>query len=201
MAFQSVPQTAEIVVRYTGQGSNMVNVMAARLVGGYSLSDVELLAGAVDAVVGLQWLAIQTDEVTYVQTNVRGLELINDVEAVNDDNTGPGALTAVGLPGNATVAIKKQSGLTGRSARGRLYWIGLTNLNLQVDKNKLDAVAVNAIEFALEATRTAILGVGWTPVIVSRFLDGVLRPTGATFNWINTEAVNFDVDSQRRRLL
>lgn len=201
MAFQSVPVTAEIVITYTGQGSTMVNVLAALLPGGYSLADVVNLAANVDDEVGDSWRPIQTDEVTYVNTVVRGLEFINDVEATNNGRAGLGGIAGPGPPGNVTFAVKKSSGFTGRSARGRVYWIGMPRASLGTNRNLLEPAAVTEIVLAVETMRARILTAGWTPVIISRFSGGVERETGVTFNWLGSAAVDDEVDSQRRRLL
>ena len=200
MAFQSVPSTAEIVVNYVGQAKPIVNVLAAEKFGGYTLADITSLAAAVDVAIAANFLPIQTDEVLYVQTTVRGLEFPNDLEATNGASTAVGGQVTPGASGNVTLSIKKGSGFTGRSARGRLYWIGLTALNLQSNKNLVDLSAADAIEVAVELVRLAILTAGWTPVIVSRFSDGVERPFGITFDWITSVAVDLEVDSQRSRL-
>jgi hypothetical protein len=200
MAFQSVPQTAEIVIKYEGNQVTSNNVLQAKLVGGYTLADLVLLAAAVDAAVVADWLVRQTQDQDYISTTVRGLEFINDEETVNNDGAGPGGVLVSGLPGNVSFSVKKSSGLTGRSARGRLYWIGIPDNKLAVNENQLDSVYAQQVEDAVEAMRLAIDATAWAPVIVSRFLDGLPRATGATFAWIATVAVNENIDSQRRRL-
>ncbi len=201
MAFQSVPETAEIVIAYTGSGANLVNVLAARLTGGYTLPDLEGLAAAVDAIMTSDWLPIQTDDVSYVDTTVRGLESLNDLEAVVNTGAAAGTLAEVGSPGNVTLAVKKLSGFTGRSARGRMYWIGMPRSNLAPNLNQLDVTAAADIVAAVEALRAAIVAEGWLAVIVSRISEKVLRDPAVTFTWTSTGSVNIDVDSQRRRLL
>lgn len=201
MAFQSVPETAEIVIEYLGNSETMNNVLQARKVGGYDLADLIVLAAAVDASVVLNWLPIQTNNINYIKTTVRGLEFINDQETINDDGAAVGGVLSDALPGNVTFSVKKSSGLTGRTARGRVYWIGMPQNNLQVNENLLLTAKADLIEAAVDAMRVAIAATVWTPVIVSRFLAGVQRPTGATFTWIDSTAVNFNVDSQRRRLI
>ncbi len=201
MAFQSVPDTVEIVILYSGNSVEVANVMNAHKLGGYAIADIISLANVVDDEISLAWLPIQINGWTYLSTTVRGLDTINDLEATNTDSTGPGLVVGNALPGNVTISIKKSSGLTGRSARGRLFWIGLAQANLDPNENLVLTAAVTAAVAAVEAVRARIETAGWSPVIVSRFLDGVKRPTGATFPWIDTVAVNENVDSQRGRLL
>lgn len=200
MAFQSVPQTAEIVIRYEANQVTSNNVLQAKLTGGYDLADLVVLADVVDLSIAADWLPLQTQDTAYISTTVRGLEFANDVETVNNNSAAAGGVLSKGLPGNATFSVKKSSGLTGRTARGRIYWIGLPAAALANNENQLLSVSVSDIEAALEATRADIAATIWDPVIVSRFLDGLPRATGATFPWIAVVAVNENVDSQRRRL-
>lgn len=201
MAFQSVPDTAEIVVNYTANGENFVNVMAAQLIGGYDLADLTSLADIVDAAVVANWRTIQSVDYTYVNTVVRGLEFENDEEVTNNDGTGVGDVAGDSLPGNVTFSVKKGSGKTGRSARGRLYWIGLAASDLDTNENLVKVASVTAIVAGVEAMRVAINTSAFAAVIVSRFNAGVARSPAITFNWTETVAVNNNVDSQRRRLI
>lgn len=201
MAFQSVPETAEIVINYFGNSSNMVNVVAAKKVGGYTLADIQSLAAAVGVSVVAQFLPEQSLKVAYVSTVVRGLQNENDLEATDTVGAGPGGLVDVGTAGNVTLSIKKSSGFTGRSARGRMYWIGMSTTILTANKNRVDQAAADNLVAKVEALRLAIVTEGWAPVIISRFALGVKRVTGVTFPWDSTSSVNLDVDSQRRRLI
>jgi len=119
MAFQRVPETAEAIVRYTAGIKPVVMTFYARFIGGYSTSDLIALANNVDTRVGNNFLPIQTDDIVYNSTLVRGLDKINDEEVIDSDNTGPGGVVSKGLPNNVSYAVKRLSGLTGRSARGR----------------------------------------------------------------------------------
>jgi hypothetical protein len=201
MAFQAVPDTVEIVVEYTQNGSTMNNVMHAEKVGGYGLVPIQTLAAAVDAAVAASWLPIQTVEAFYTRTTVRGLAVENDIEWTNSVSSGVGGSATAGLPGNVTLSVKKFSALTGRSARGRMYWIGLTGAMLSPNENVLNAADVVAIETAIEAVRLAIQASPFLPVIVSRFTAGAARPVGVTFDWLGSIAVDLNVDSMRTRLL
>ena len=201
MAFQAVPDAAEAVITYTQNDSVMKTVLHAFKPGGYNLADLTVLASAVDLAVAASFLPIQTVEVGYNFTTVRGLAFENDQEVVDATSAGLGGVAGPGLPSSVTFSIKKSSGLTGRSARGRLYWIGLLATNLAPNENQLDVAAQVAAVAAVDAMRAAIGATVWTPAIVSRFSGGVPRTTGVTFTWTTTTSVNTNVDSQRRRLL
>jgi len=97
--------------------------------------------------------------------------------------------------------VKKASAFTGRAARGRLYWIGTPIGKIASNENQYTTVAVDEIVDAIDDVRIAIAATVWEPTIVSRFANKVKRPFAITTPWIDTVAVNINVDSQRRRLL
>lgn len=200
MAFQSVPETAQITIQYQQNAETLINTFYGLKPGGYNLTELGQLANSIDNAIGADWLPIQTEDTEYERTTVRGLEDENDLEVVDLSNAGPGEVAFKGTPNNVTLSIKKSSGQTGRSARGRIYWIGLANTQLDTNENRVAAASVLNIIDAVEAVRVATAVLGWQPVLVSRFAGGVQRDEGVTFPWVATDAVNDNVDSQRRRL-
>lgn len=200
MAFQSVPESCEVSLNYLQNGVPMQMTFGARKLGGYSLAQMQQLAASVDSQVASLFRPIQTQDCAYVKTEVRGLESLNDLLTEANTNAGAGGQAVSGLPNNVTIAIKKTSSDTGRSARGRVYWIGLTRNDLQADENFITLGANAAIVTAIDGVRTACIAQGWVPVIVSRFSQGVKRSVGVTFEWLQTSNDDLRVDSQRGRL-
>lgn len=202
MAFQPVEDTVEIDVIYTLNGEIVQNVFYAKLEGGYVLTDLEDLAEQMDAVVAANWRPEQPIEAVYLRVEVRGLAVPNDLLATNDDTSSAGLDASAALPNNVTFSIKKTSGLTGRSARGRCYWIGIPRDKTEgTDENRLTAAYVDDIVENIDQVRSNINGVGdWEAVLVSRFADGLKRDEGVTFPWLGTVAVDVVIDTQRNRL-
>lgn len=202
MAFQPVVDTVEIDMIFTQNGVTAQNVFYAQLVGGYALADLEAMAARIDLQWDGTWKARQTAETAYLRTEVRGLAVENDLVAT--DNTFAGVGTHIGgaFPNNVTFAIKKESGLTGRSARGRTYWIGVPGSEVEpLDENMLKAAYTALVVAAVDDIREAIATVGlWDPVLVSRFSGGVKRTAGKTFPWIASTNVDDRIDTQRGRL-
>ncbi len=200
MAFQAVPDTAEVTIIYNQNTEAITNTFAARLIGGYTLADLDILATEVDQNMPGNLLGRMTLDCLYVRTEVRGLAFENDIETLAQANSGVGLSTSEGLPNNVTLSIKKSSAFTGRSARGRWYFIGIPSNNLAGNENTYSQVEVDGMVTAIESLRAQVATTVWIPVIVSRFNNGVLRNPGKTFDWIATSAVNPFVDSQRGRL-
>ena len=200
MAFQAVPDTAEVTVVFTQNGEVITNTFAARLPGGYNLADLNTLATTVDSFMPGGLLPRMTVDSAYVRTEVRGLANENDLATEASANAGPGLDPIEGLPNNCTLSVKKASAFTGRSARGRWYVVGLPQNALAGDENAWSLAVVDDVVAALEALRVLVAATVWIPVIVSRFNAGLPRDPGITFDWIVTTAVDAFVDSQRGRL-
>ncbi len=202
MAFQPVPETAQIDMVYDFNGEVALNSFYARRPGGYAQSDLQALADKID----LAWAATfpqeQPPEVSYVRTDVRGLASINDLTATQNLSAGPGVHVGPSLPNNVTFSIKKNSGQTGRSARGRTFWIGVPRNEVgNPDENHLLSTwAANCVS-DIDFIRIQIGTVGlWEAVLVSRFANGVKRTEGELFPWISTSNVDLVVDTNRGRL-
>lgn len=202
MAFQPVPDTVEVDILYTQLGEAVQNVLYAEIPGGYTQADLVVLAAVIDAQVQGTWKSQQVVDSVYVRTEVRGLAVVNDITAMDNSNAGPGVKVGASLPNNCTLVVKKSSGQTGRSARGRLYWIGVARGELEPnDDNLFLAAYVTAVVAAVDSMRTAIIGApNWNPVLVSRFTAGAARPFGIRFPWLASSAVDNRVDTQRNRL-
>ncbi len=202
MAFQKVTDVVEIDHLFTLNGVGVQNTHYARLPMGYIQTDIQALADAFDLVFPAGMVSDMPSEVTYVRTEVRGLAVPNDITASQNLSSGPGTNAGTTLPNNVTFAIKKTSGLTGRSARGRIFWIGIPETEVKPsNENLLEALYITSIVADLAFMRTTISSVGlWEPVIVSRFTDGAVRPEGVTFPWIGEINVNDRVDTHRGRL-
>lgn len=200
MAFQAVPETAEVTLIYTQNLEVITNTFHAKKAGGYNQTDIDALANKADNFAASGLLPEMTLDCIYDRAEVRGLEAENDLFDADGTNSGPGLKVTAGLPNNVTLSLKKMSGFTGRAARGRWYCVGIPEDMLASNENVYDPVRVDGFVAGVEAIRVGISVGGWLAVIVSRYLGGVQRGQGVTFPWIQTVAVNNNVDTQRRRL-
>ena len=202
MAFQRVPNTAQIEVIYTLNAIPCQNVFYAEFPAGYAVGDLQTLANQIDLQISVSWLAEQPTEAIYVRTEVRGLNAEFDFLVTANANAGPGTHVSQTLPNNVTLSIKKFSGLTGRSARGRCYWIGVPRDQLTAgDENVLEQAYIDLIVADVDFMRTSIdVLAGWSAVLVSRFSNGSLRTEGKLFPWVGSIAVDNRVDTYRPRL-
>lgn len=199
MAFQSVPETAQITVVFTTNGQNMVNTFYARKTGGYAALDIQDLATAVDDWVLVHLRPILGSETMYVRTEVRGLENEEDFFSESANGSGLGGVTSASVPNQVCLAMKRVSGLTGRSARGRVY-VPIYEAVLSTNENAVLTSFADDLRDVLDLLRGLILVIEWVEVIVSRWNEGVKRTSGITFPVTGYTYTDTTVDTQRGRL-
>jgi hypothetical protein len=200
MAFQSVPETAEAVVRWQSNGEVCTMTFFGRYGEPYDQTAIDGLALQMDDWATDELKVRLSDQVTYLGVNVKGLEFQEDLEAENVTGAGVGGLEAAPMPNNVVKAIKRYTGRTGRSARGRVYWPLVTSQVDSTDENRASASETAVIVAALNEVRTYMDNAGWNEVVVSRQHNGVVRTEGETYvvqAYLSTSDV---LNTQRRRL-
>jgi len=203
MAFQRVPQSAAVDILYLYGVKTIQNSPTFRYApGGYTETNLTVLADLVDTWVHTSYKALFSNAVTYLRTEVRGLDQEFDFLKIDNTNTGIGSIPAQPLPLNATFCIKLPSQFTGRSARGRWFTVGNTDSQLNTgDKLTFNVTYRTAIITSLIALKAVAALQGWTWVIASRYHNGAKRVEAVTFDVQVPIYVNSDVDSQRGRLI
>lgn len=103
----------------------------------------------------------------------------------------PGTRVQDGMPGNVAFCVSLKTALSGRRFRGRKYFCGLGEADVT--------------ENAFDATQAGVILTGVTGLINALNISGnplsVFSPTGLTLVPVTSaSAVDFFVDSQRRRL-
>lgn len=204
MAYQQVPNTVEIAVHYAMDGIDIVNTYHAQAPGGYSQSDLDTLAAQIDITPASGILADMSVEASYVQTVVRGLNAENDLTATANTNAGLGSRIEDSHPNNVAFCVQRYSGLTGRSARGRVYICGIPysyrDAGAQVTL-LISTAAAAAYVGHVEAFRTTIEAIGpWNAVIVSRYAGGAKRAVAVTFPWIGSQFTTRKFATMRKRM-
>jgi hypothetical protein len=111
-----------------------------------------------------------------------------------------GAMAGNSLPSNVAWCLKKQTGLAGRSFRGRIYHFGMGEA--EVSGNFVDGTYAANVEDAYEYIRQNVTGVGqgFELVVVSYRNNGVDRTAGLATVVTGIVSVDLRVDTQRRRL-
>jgi hypothetical protein len=115
--------------------------------------------------------------------------------------SSPIAGTATGqpLPNHCTIAIKLNTGIVGRSFRGRIFHPGLTED--QVGGDYVLEIPANAMVAAWNDFLNGVeVDTEFNPVVLSRYTGKALRPQGIGTVITHTSISDRIVDSQRRRL-
>lgn len=200
MAFIPVANTAQCELIYNYQGQICQNVLHFEYVS--TVGGTELVNLANDLI---SWYTASIAVRVNDQVELTGVVAI-DMTAQNAEAVEVGASvtgsrgtpTVNPLPNNVTVAVKKVTGLRGRSYRGRLYHVGLDDA--QVSGNVLDSTTASGFASGYNALVVyPWTDTGWTYVVVSKYSGNAPRTAGVTTP-VLSHTVDLTIDSQRRRL-
>jgi hypothetical protein len=200
MTFIPFANCAEIVLDGLYYTKPIANVLLAQFPGTYVQGDLDALAAAVDNWMSTDYLPVCNTSVQYIQTRVRGLTNIIDLQATSNTSAGFGGASGTVMPGNVTLCFSLRTGFTGRSARGRFYaWP--PSQNALSTGQVFGATYGTAMLTALSNLKAAIQSAGWAWGVGSRQTGGSPRTSGL-FTPISVAIyTNLDADSQRGRLL
>lgn len=199
MAFQSAPQCVSIAINASYYGKPVANVLHAHFDDPYSQGDLDSLAAIIDLHVATEYFPIMSQNLTYLNTTVRGLSSEVDLLAIDNTSTGVGESTGVDMPGNVTLCLRLGTGHTGRTARGRFYILPTTNTQMSDGTTFTVGCADQAIEF-VSGAQTLIESAGADLVILSRQLNGVVRAEAVFLRVTSIDYRNLKADSMRSRL-
>lgn len=201
MAFQPVVDGAEITVVGTKAGQVIVNTFYATGTAGWGQTEAQALADAVDEEWGTGMVPALSSEYVYVNTHVRDLRTLNGgFEADSNTHAGAGGVETPSVPNNVAIAVKRSSGLIGRSARGRVFVTGFPAAQVVNATQTIESALETTILTVLNGMRTAMDAVDWHEVIVSRVQAGVTLPEAIVYTVTEYIIVDLVLDSMRRRL-
>jgi hypothetical protein len=111
-----------------------------------------------------------------------------------------GTMAGNSMPSSVAWSLKKQTGLAGRSFRGRIYHMGMGEA--EVVGNYVDATYATSVLNAWNDLMEQLdeTGNGFQLVVVSTFANGAPRTAGVATNVTGIVHVDLRVDTQRRRL-
>lgn len=205
-AFIPVPNCAKVVLNYTKAGQILNNVFHVDVGATPLLSDL--------TAIGNQFETWWTGQISpYVSGDVTLQSIsVTDISAVGglgiEYTTGLPANGTVGappMPNNVTIASKMLTGRTGRSYRGRSYFVGMTVAYTTSDGQHANATFLSALASAWTNLLAGLVGLGYKLSVASLYsgVDADHKPIPRTTG-ILTEITNVftnpTLDSQRRRL-
>lgn len=200
MAFQSVPDCAQATILGSLNGVTINTTLTFAFAGGgYGQSDIDALGVAVDDWFATEILPSLNPSAAYNGTEIRGLESLIDLEALNQTSIGNGAHSGTPLPALTAFCISFRTGYTGRSARGRNYVWGLSTDAMGTNENEIAAATALGLANGYEEIPTYLSGTNWAHVVVSRYTSNALRTTGVYLPITTYTYTDLLWDTQRRR--
>ena len=112
-------------------------------------------------------------------------------------STPAGAAGSSVAAANAAIVSKWETGLSGRSFRGRTYWGAIPQVFI-TDAQHITTAAAAEYETQASSLIDALNTAGFALCVLSRIASGVLRVTGLLTEIISV-FTNTKIDSQRRR--
>lgn len=199
MEFVPLPNTVKVQLLFTLDGQQCQNVFHVHTPNAINEDELDSVHTLFKTWYETYLKDLQTSEVSH-----RGM-IISDASnqfGVSKEY-GPGTVfqggvnSAPALPNNVTVSVKWNTGLRGRSYRGRTYHIGLWEAS--VTNNSV----VSSVLTGLTSGYEALLGIldieNRYLVVASKFQGNAPRTTGVTTQ-VLTVTCDGIIDSQRRRL-
>lgn len=199
MPFQSVLGCAEAVVRYTCNLQLCTMTFYGFHPSVYDQQAINTLATNMDIWATQNFKNLLSNEANYTGVHVRGLTNITDLEATVITGAGLGVLVSPPMPNSVALCVKRLSGFSGRSARGRVFW-PVARTQIATNEDFILQASRDQIVAALNSVKTSMTAGGWTEVIVSRYSHGAIRPEGVFYNVQLYTTTDLVLDTQRRRL-
>jgi len=200
MAFQSVPDTAQASVVWTANGQRCSMTFDFTKITSYTQGDIDQLAIGVDVWAVNEFVPLLSNQVMYEGVFVRGLESQIDLEAQETDNAQLGSVASAPLQNHSCLSVKRVTGFTGRSARGRVYFpLHVTNVDA-TNEDFVGTASADLIKDALDEIIDVDGGSGWDHCVVSRIRNGVVLSPAVRIPVTEYIVVDREIDTQRRRM-
>lgn len=200
MAFIPVPNVAAIEIRQLEGLQQVENTLYFLHAGAITPAALQQLVQDMMDFWIANMIPVQSGYVQLLEVYGRSLDNVSGYEeTVTPTSATFGAEGGDAMPNNVTICVSFRTGLTGRTSRGRNYWIGLAEG--QVTSNLVNGSAIADILDAYTGmVGEEAVSAGWTWVVVSRYLNGSPRVSGSALTVTNVICTDNIVDSQRRRL-
>lgn len=200
MAFVPFPGLAEIALHRKAFGQDVVTVFhyASATIANYTAANLTDLATEIGGrwVTSLQPLSVSAYTGNKIVARALDSQTAPSIE-IGFTSTGTWS-AGTALPASVCLAIKKSTGLRGRSYRGRWFYSGWGHNS--VVGNAFVPTDVNSVLTAHNTFLTVTAGGHvHTLMVASRWENGIQRTTGVATQVVELTA-DTSVDSQRRRL-
>jgi len=199
MAFQRVPNTVQVDALFRLFGQVVENVFYIESPTGVDAATIVDCATLVNDWILRNYLAIMTTDVAYIGCEAKNLDIEGGGTAfVTPNDPAIGLIASSTLPGGSSLCISLKTAQSGRSHRGRKYMFGMPESSQT--GNQMASGYVSSAQTTFQQLISDIEAASKFLVVVSRFLEGVLRLEAIVTRVTTAVAVDLNIDSQRRRL-
>lgn len=143
------------------------------------------------------WSPLAVNDWRLNQIRVRNMTTENGAE-YSGNPLIPGLINADPMPSNVTISVSFRTGLSGRSFRGRNYFVGLPRT--AVIDDDISPTAITNINDGYEGLIAQVSGSDWTWVVASFQTDGAPRASALLTPVTHVLVVDSELDHQDRRL-
>lgn len=204
MPFIPVADAAKVACKYTRFGQELINTLWFTKSGGWTSTDLNDLCVAINSWVIAELLPLASNDTLYHGSTATDMSAAGaEGVEVPVSPAEEGGNVVAGLPNNVTASIKFLTGFTGRSNRGRNYFVGLGEN--QVVGDTLADATTDGLLAAFDALASYLTGLAADHVVASLYsgVDSEGHPiprSAGVVKAVTQYAMDNIVDSMRRRL-
>lgn len=201
--FQPVADTVEVSVQGSMDSQLIENKFYVHVGEAVTQAIVERLAELFADWATATMAAQLPSDWTFTRAVARDLTAEASFEAVNADGAGTaGGLSGGRMSNNSTLAIHRNTGFSGKKAKSRIYWPGISASSIS-GADHISTASGAAMVSALNTLRSLVLAdttATFTYGYVQRIVNGVKLAAGNFIEVTGHSLIDTILDSQRRRL-
>ena len=197
MAFIPAPGSAKVEVRFNQDSQLVENVFHCLVLDPLDSAQATSIFNTVDAWVKATLRPRQTNNVAYREVQVTGLAAQDSPRFIFSGDGLVGTKGSSPMPNQTSIALKAGTGFGGRSARGRVFHIGIDRV--VVVGNLLTSAESTALISTYNALMTSMTTAGHALHVLSYYHNQAPRTTAVQYPITGYSMVDLIVDSQRRR--
>lgn len=198
MPFVAAPNIVMCEILAQKDGQNIENRLMVDVFHAPTPADLTTLQTLLTDWCNLTYRTLLPADVTITGLKLTSQQTINDIQ-LQTALALVGTVAVPSAPNEVTYCISLRSGVSGRSARGRFYWLGLALANIATT-NRVGALFRTNTTAAVQSLINNISGAGYKWAIVSYRSNNAPRPGGPVyFPLVSATTTDDIVDSQRRR--
>lgn len=200
MAFIPVPDVVQArLIWQESDGTVAQNILYCATAGVPTEDDMNEVGDAIVTSLNASLFSTITSNWTLTEIAIRAMNEAEGIEISYLDGLPANATDgATQTPNQVSYTVTLNTGLVGRSARGRLYGVGVPLPAVEANK-RLSSAGQAAIQSGWENMRAGLESAGHALQVVSFQEGGVFRTEGRALSVLSVN-VRFPLATQRRRL-